>query len=76
MPIILVYTFGNMLIGMILGKLDFFRLPERLKKLTNRFIILGFSVGIISSYFFHQLFMAEKKRSGTNRVLVKKMSYK
>lgn len=55
MPITLVYTFGNMLIGVILGKLDFFNLPEKLKKLTNRFIILGFTVGIICSYFFHQV---------------------
>jgi len=53
MPITLVYTFGNMLIGVILGKLDFFTLPERLKKLTNSFIILGFTVGIIASYYFH-----------------------
>lgn len=59
MPITLVYTFGNMLIGVILGKLDFFRLPARLKKLTNRFIILGFSVGIICSYFFHQVMTGE-----------------
>jgi uncharacterized protein len=55
MPITLFYTFGNMLIGLILGKLDFFSLPERLKKLTNIFIILGFSVGVLCSYFFHQV---------------------
>lgn len=59
MPITLVYTFGNMLIGVILGKLDFFRLPAHLKKLTNRFIILGFSVGLISSYYFHQVMTGE-----------------
>lgn len=55
MPITLVYTFGNMLIGVILGKLDFFRLPVQLKKITRRLILLGFSVGLISSYFFHQV---------------------
>ena len=55
MPITLVYTFGNMLIGVILGKINFFRFPERLKKLTNRLIFLGFSIGITSSYFFHQI---------------------
>ncbi len=55
MPITLTFTFGNMLIGLILGKLNFFRLPIPLKKITNTFIILGFSIGLISSYFFHQV---------------------
>lgn len=55
MPITLVYTFGNMLIGVILGKLNFFRLPVQLKKVTKIFIILGFSIGIICSYYYHQV---------------------
>lgn len=55
LPITLVYTFGNMLIGLILGKLDFFRLPNGLKRMTDGFIALGFTVGVISSYFFHQV---------------------
>ena len=49
MPITLFYTFGNILIGLILEKMNFFSPPERLKKLTNRFIILGFSVGVLCS---------------------------
>jgi len=53
MPITLIYTFGNMLIGLILGKLDFFRLPIKLKKITNGMILLGFTVGFTASYFFH-----------------------
>ena len=59
MPITLIYTFGNMLIGVILGKLNFFRLPVQLKTLTNRFILLGFSVGLVSSYYFHQIMTGE-----------------
>ena len=55
MPITLVYTFGNMLIGMILGKIDFFHVPDRLKKLNNWLIVLGITVGLTASYFFHQL---------------------
>lgn len=55
MPITLVYTFGNMLIGLILGKIDFFRRPLKLKKITTRMIFLGFTVGLIASYFFHQV---------------------
>lgn len=55
MPITLVYTFGNMLIGLILGKIDFFHLPDRLKKLNNWLIVLGITVGLTASYFFHQL---------------------
>jgi uncharacterized protein len=49
MPITFFYTFGNILIGLILEKMNFFSPPERLKKLTNRFIILGFSVGVLCS---------------------------
>ena len=59
MPITLVYTFGNMLIGVILGKLDFFRLPAKLKKITNALMLSGFSVGLVASYFFHQLMIGE-----------------
>ena len=59
MPITLVYTFGNMLIGVILGKLDFFRLPVKLKKITNGMILLGFTAGLTSSYFFHLVMSGE-----------------
>ena len=37
MPITLFYTFGNMLIGLILGKLDFFSPPWTIKKI-NKYI--------------------------------------
>lgn len=59
MPITLVYTFGNMLIGVILGKLNFFRLPATLKKITNGMILLGFTAGLASSYFFHLVMSGE-----------------
>lgn len=59
MPITLVYTFGNMLIGVILGKLDFFRLPVKLKKITNGMILLGFTVGLTASYFYHLVMTGE-----------------
>ena len=59
MPITLVYTFGNMLIGVILGKLDFFRLPVKLKKITNGMILLGFTAGLTASYFFHLVMSGE-----------------
>jgi len=59
MPITLAYTFGNMLIGVILGKLNFFRLPATLKKITNGMILLGFTVGLTSSYFFHLVMSGE-----------------
>ena len=48
-----------MLIGLILGKLDFFRLPAKLKKITNNIILLGFTVGLTASYFFHQVMTGE-----------------
>lgn len=55
MPITLVFTFGNMLIGLLLGKLDFFRLSPKMKKLSTYLIILGGLVGFTSSYFYHQV---------------------
>ena len=55
MPLTLVYTFGNMLIGMILGKIDFFKSPSRLKKTANFLIVVGFTFGLVCSYFFHQV---------------------
>lgn len=53
MPITLVFTFGNMLIGFILGKIDFFSRPALLRKLTNWFILLCSTIGLIASYYFH-----------------------
>ncbi len=53
MPLTLVFTFGNMLIGCILGKLKFFLNPSKQRQLTNRFIILGAMVGLPCSYLFH-----------------------
>jgi len=54
MPITLVFTFGNMLIGLILGKLDFFRLAAgKMRKTANTLMILGGTVGVASSYCYH-----------------------
>ena len=59
MPITLVFTFGNMLVGLILGKLDFFRLPKKARKLANYLIILGATVGFTSSFFYHKVIAGE-----------------
>jgi uncharacterized protein len=59
MPITLVFTFGNMLIGVLLGKLDFFRLGEIARKLSVYLIILGGTVGFASSYFYHKIMVGE-----------------
>ncbi|WKK65166.1 DUF418 domain-containing protein [Lutimonas zeaxanthinifaciens] len=56
MPLTLSFTFGNMLIGMLLGRTGFFLLPEKFKKLTNWLIILGLTIGIASSYVLHLIF--------------------
>lgn len=53
MPLTLVFTFGNMVVGLILGKLGFFLKSGKLKWLTDVFIIFGFSFGLFSSYLFH-----------------------
>ena len=59
MPLTLAFTFGNMLIGMLLGRINFFRLPEKLKTMTNWFIVLGLSLGLGSSYALHMIFSGE-----------------
>ena len=53
MPLTLFFTFGNMLIGMILGKIHFFNAENGLKRLKRWFIILGVILGIPASYYFH-----------------------
>ena len=55
MPITLIYTFGNMILGMIIGKLDFFHNPPKLRRTRNTVMLLGFSLGLTASYFFHQV---------------------
>jgi len=53
MPLTLFFTFGNMLIGMILGKIGFFNAEKGLKRLKKWFVILGVVLGIPASYYFH-----------------------
>lgn len=67
MPVTLVFTFGSMVVGLILGKLGFFLRSERLGWLTNGFIILGFSVGLLASYVFH---LVNTGKLGLNILLV------
>jgi uncharacterized protein len=55
MPLTLFFTFGNMLIGMILGKINFFKSKNGLKKIKRWFVILGVILGIPASYYFHLL---------------------
>lgn len=59
MPITLVFTFGNMLVGLILGKLDFFRLSPKARKITNYLIFLGATVGFASSFVYHKVMAGE-----------------
>lgn len=59
MPITLVFTFGNMLIGFILAKLDFFHLPQKLKRTSNWFILLGSTLGLSSSYVYYKIVIGE-----------------
>ena len=59
MPLTLAFTFGNMLIGMLLGRINFFTMHEKFMKMTNWFIILGLSLGLGSSYALHMIFSGE-----------------
>jgi len=55
MPLTLFFTFGNMLIGMILGKINFFNAENELKRIKRWFVILGVILGIPASYYYHLL---------------------
>ena len=55
MPLTLFFTFGNMLIGMILGKINFFNTENGLKRIKRWFVVLGVILGIPASYYFHLL---------------------
>ena len=55
MPLTLFFTFGNMLIGMILGKINFFNAENGLRQLKKWFVLLGVILGIPASYYFHLL---------------------
>ena len=54
-PITLSYSFGNMLIGFLLGKIQFFNTSINYKKLKNVLILLGFTLGLTTSYLYHQI---------------------
>ena len=58
-PITIVFTFGNMLIGLLLGKLNFFVFTAKAKRLSTYFIVLGGTVGLTSSYFYHKFMVGE-----------------
>ena len=53
MPLTLFFTFGNMLIGMILGKVQFFIRENGPKSLKQWFVGLGIILGVPASYYFH-----------------------
>ncbi len=55
MPLTLVFAFGNMLIGFILAKIDFFKHPEKHAKLTTWFITLGLTFGLAASFIFYKI---------------------
>jgi uncharacterized protein len=59
MPITLVFTFGNMLVGFLLGKLDFFRLAQKARKISAYLIGLGATIGLASSYFYHKIMVGD-----------------
>jgi uncharacterized protein len=59
MPITLVFTFGNMLIGFILAKVDFFHLPKKLRNHTNWFIMLGLTLGLASSFIYYKIMVGD-----------------
>lgn len=59
MPLTLFFTFGNMLIGMILAKINFFSTDNKVKVMKKWFVIIGVVLGIPASYFFHLLMIGQ-----------------
>ena len=58
-PITLFFTFGNMIVGLIFAKIDFFNLPEKLNKFTTIIIIQGLSIGLASSFIYYKVSVGE-----------------
>lgn len=59
MPITLVFTFGNMLIGFIIGKTEFFSSFQKWTKISNCFIALGATFGLASSFLLYKITIGE-----------------
>lgn len=59
MPLTLSFTFGNMLLGLILGRIGFFHMKNQLKRMYRLFMLLGATVGIASSYIYSLLMMGK-----------------
>ena len=55
MPLTLSFTFGNMLLGMILGRTGFFHQAASLSKFKRRIIPIGFTLGLAGSFVFYLL---------------------
>lgn len=55
MPLTIVFTFGNMLIGFVLGKINFFRSPEKFKNLSIWLITLGLTFGVAASFIYYKV---------------------
>ena len=53
MPLTLFFTFGNMLIGMVLGKIGFFTADNGFNRLKTGFVVSGVLLGLPASYYFH-----------------------
>jgi len=59
MPITIAYTFGNMILGFLLAKIDFFNLAEKWNKLTTTLIVQGLTFGLASSYIYFKITRGE-----------------
>lgn len=55
MPLTLSFAFGNMLLGMILGRTGFFHHTASMRKFKSRIILIGFTVGVAGSFVFYLL---------------------
>lgn len=55
MPLTLFYTFGNMLLGFVLGRMGFFDTAEIQHRLSKRFIYFGAGIGLPLNFVFYLL---------------------
>lgn len=55
MPLTLFFTFGNMLIGFILAKINFFQLPGIYTNLRIWLLTLGVTFGFASSFIYYNI---------------------
>ena len=59
MPLTLCFAFGNMVLGVVLGRIGFFQLSKQTRTLRRWSTIIGSTLGLVASYYFYLVFTGQ-----------------